>query len=80
MALGLRPQLILMDSQCARKPCQVNLDRLRQALPGLVVGLLDLEEGRVYDRLASQAGADLFICKSRVEESMGRIRELVGLA
>jgi DNA-binding NarL/FixJ family response regulator len=79
LALTLRPRVILMDSRCTRDVPPAVLNRLRGLLPGLVVGLLDLEEGRpVYDRLAKKAGADLFVCKSRVEESMGRIREMVG--
>lgn len=79
-ALRLKPRLILMDSRCIRDLPATVIKKLRESLQGLVVGLLDLEEGPLYDALAQKAGADLFVCKSRVEESLGKIKAMVGMA
>ena len=77
-ALRLKPRLILMDSRCIRDLPPTVLPRLRTSLPGVIVGLLDLEDGPLYDALAVKAGADLFVCKSRVDESLGKIKDMMG--
>jgi DNA-binding NarL/FixJ family response regulator len=78
-ALKLKPRLILMDSRCIRDLPGEVMKKLRGSLPGVVVGLLDLEDGPLYHKLAVKAGADLFVCKSRVEESLGKIKDMMGM-
>lgn len=73
----LAPHLILMDTHSATRLASGTLARLRKSLPGLYVVLMDLEEGPGYERLAKRAGADGFLCKARVPESLDRLRSLL---
>lgn len=72
--LRLRPDLLLLDTHTASRLAPETLPDLRQALPGLYVVLMDLEEGPNYERLAKRGGADGFVCKLRVPESLERLR------
>ena len=73
----LRPHLVLVDTLSAARLAPGLLPRLRKALPGLYVVLMDLEEGPGYERLAKRAGADGFLCKGRVPEALERLRGLL---
>jgi DNA-binding NarL/FixJ family response regulator len=73
-ALRLRPDLLLLDSHSAALLPAGLLIRLRKALPGLYVVLMDLEEGPGYERLARRAGADGFLSKARVPEALAALR------
>lgn len=73
-ALRLRPDLVLLDSHSAAALAPGVLIRLRKALPGLYVVLMDLEEGPGYERLARRAGADGFLSKARVPEALAALR------
>lgn len=75
--LRLRPDLLLLDTHTASRLAPEILPDLRQALPGLYVVLMDLEEGPSYERLAKRGGADGFVCKLRVPESLERLRAAV---
>lgn len=74
-ALRLRPDLLLLDSHSAAALPPGVLTRLRMALPGLYVVLMDLEEGPGYERLARRAGADGFLSKARVPEALALLRD-----
>ncbi|MFH1035651.1 MAG: hypothetical protein V1806_14175 [Pseudomonadota bacterium] len=76
-SLRLKPQLILLDTHSAARLTPGTLARLRGALEGLYVVLMDLEEGPGYERLAKGAGADGFLCKARVPEALERLRGLL---
>lgn len=73
----LMPHLLLMDTYSAARLGPGSLAKLRQDTPGLYVVLMDLEEGPAYERLAKRAGADGFLCKARVPESLERLRALL---
>ncbi len=73
----LIPDLLLLDTQSAGRLAPETLSDLRQALPGLYVVLMDLEEGPNYERLARRGGADGFLCKVRVPESLEKLRAAV---
>lgn|GEM_PF-2654909 len=75
--LRLRPDLLLLDTHTAGRLAPETLPGLRQALPGLYVVLMDLEEGPNYERLARRGGADGFLCKVRVPESLEKLRAAV---
>jgi len=76
-AMRLCPHLILLDTHGAAGLAPGTLTRLRKALPGLYVVLMDLEEGPAYERLAKRSGADGFLCKARVPEALERLRGLL---
>lgn len=69
-----QPHVLLMDRQSARDLLRAALARLRASRPGLLVLLMDLEEGPGYERLAKRAGADGFLCKARVPETLALLR------
>lgn len=73
-ARRLSPHLILLDSHSASRLAPGTLASLRRDLPGVYVVLMDLEEGPGYERLAQKAGADGFLSKARVPESLDRLR------
>jgi DNA-binding NarL/FixJ family response regulator len=73
----LAPNLLLMDIYSAARLGPGYLAKLRQELPGLYVVLMDLEEGPAYEKLAKRAGADGFLCKARVPESLERLQTLL---
>ena len=73
-ARRLSPHLILLDTHSASRLAPGALARLRQEVPGIYVVLMDLEEGPGYERLAQKAGADGFLSKARVPESLDRLR------
>ncbi|MCA1988456.1 MAG: hypothetical protein LDL07_04805 [Desulfarculus sp.] len=73
----LIPDLLLLDTHSAGRLAPETLPDLRQALPGLYVVLMDLEEGPNYERLARRGGADGFLCKVRVPESLEKLRAAV---
>lgn len=75
--LRLIPDLLLLDTHTAGRLAPEILPGLRQALPGLYVVLMDLEEGPNYERLARRGGADGFLCKVRVPESLEKLRAAV---
>ncbi|MFH1060674.1 MAG: hypothetical protein V1797_18590 [Pseudomonadota bacterium] len=77
-ARRLAPHLILLDTQSVGRLAPGALASLRRDLPGVYVVLMDLEEGPNYERLAQKAGADGFLSKARVPESLDRL--LVQLA
>ena len=74
MVAGLKPQVLLMDRQSASTLPSSTIQRLRHIQPGLIVLLMDLEEGPGYERLARRAGADGFLCKARVPETLATLR------
>lgn len=76
-SLRLRPHLILLDTHSAARLAPGTLGRLRKAVNGLYVVLMDLEEGPAYERLAKGAGADGFLCKARVPEALERLRHVL---
>jgi DNA-binding NarL/FixJ family response regulator len=76
-SLRLKPHLILLDTHSAARLAPGTLSRLRGALEGLYVVLMDLEEGPAYERLAKGAGADGFLCKARVPENLEKLRGLL---
>lgn len=73
-ARRLTPHLILLDTHSAGQLAPGTLARLRKDVPGIYVVLMDLEEGPHYERLAQKAGADGFLSKARVPESLDRLR------
>ena len=73
-ALRLRPDLLLLDTNAAGRLAVETLPEIKRALPRLYVALMDLEEGQHYERLAKRGGADGFLCKVRVPESLERLR------
>ncbi|MFZ5586351.1 MAG: response regulator [Thermodesulfobacteriota bacterium] len=72
-ARRLAPHLILLDTHSASHLPPGALAELRKDLPGVYVVLMDLEEGPNYERLAQKAGADGFLSKARVPESLDRL-------
>lgn len=74
LVTSLRPQVLLVDRAGASAISRQTLLRLRQNQPGLIVLLMDLEEGPGYERLAKRAGADGFLCKARVPETLALLR------
>lgn len=78
-ARRLAPHLILLDTHSAGRLAPGALANLRRDLPGVYVVLMDLEEGPNYERLAQKAGADGFLSKARVPESLDRLRTQLAL-
>ncbi|MCA1905620.1 MAG: response regulator [Desulfarculus sp.] len=73
----LTPDLLLLDTHTTSRLPPETLAELRRALPRLYVVLMDLEEGPNYERLAKRGGADGFLCKVRVPESLEKLRAAV---
>ena len=76
-ARRLRPDLLLLDTHTASRLAPEVLPELKREMPRLYVVLMDLEEGPNYERLARRGGADGFLCKVRVPESLERLRAAV---
>jgi DNA-binding NarL/FixJ family response regulator len=73
----LTPDLLLLDTHTTSRLPPETLAELRRSLPRLYVVLMDLEEGPNYERLAKRGGADGFLCKVRVPESLEKLRAAV---
>jgi len=75
-AIGLlKPQIVLLDTASAASLSADEVARLKKCLPLAWVFLLDLEEGPGYARLAQRLGADGFLCKGRLPEQLGNLRQ-----
>lgn len=73
-AARCKPQLILMDTQIATAINPEALTLLRNRLPGVYVVLMGLEDAPKFEVLAQHAGANGFLSKSNVPESLEKIR------
>ncbi|MBU2548029.1 MAG: response regulator [Proteobacteria bacterium] len=70
----IRPAMILVDAQSTSLPGSDLIRHLRGVYPAAKVVIMEIEEGGRYENLARRIGADAYISKSSVPESLDDLK------
>lgn len=71
-----RPDLVLVETHLAVSEKEI-FKKLKESFGEARFALMDIEEGSSYETISRRMGADIFLSKARVPESLAEMKKLI---